>query len=60
MLIIGDTIHDVNCGKSLGVRSIAVGTGKQDKNTLLNENPDFYFDNLEDDKGFLEAINRAI
>ncbi|BBM85122.1 HAD family hydrolase [Candidatus Uabimicrobium amorphum] len=60
VVIIGDTIHDVNCGKSLGVRSIAVGTGKQDKNVLLGENPDFYFDNLEDDKAFLEAINRVM
>lgn len=60
VVIIGDTIHDINCGKSLGVRSIAVGTGTQDKNTLLNENPDFYFDNLEDDNAFLEAINLTI
>lgn len=45
VVIIGDTIHDVNCGKSIGARSIAVGTGHRvTAEELLAENPDFYFE----------------
>lgn len=44
VVIIGDTVHDVNCGKSIGVRSIAVGTGHDiPEADLLGANPDFYF-----------------
>lgn len=57
IVIIGDTVHDVNCGKSLGVRTIAVGTGARIcQNELLAQNPDFYFPTLEDTDGVLGAI----
>ncbi|WP_372367530.1 HAD family hydrolase [Candidatus Uabimicrobium sp. HlEnr_7] len=58
IVVIGDTVHDINCGKSLGVRSIAVGTGNTEKSVLLEEFPDFYFDDLTDESGFLEAISK--
>ena len=57
VVIIGDTVHDVNCGKSIGVRAIAVGTGRGiTKEELLNASPDFYFDTLEDTNGLLRAV----
>lgn len=57
IVIIGDTVHDVNCGKSLGVRSIAVGTGRGvSMEQLLSHNPDFYFKDLSDTFEVLQAI----
>lgn len=61
VVIIGDTIHDVNCGKSIGVRSIAVGTGhKVPTEELLAQNPDYYFKDLSDTLGVLAAILEEI
>jgi len=56
IVVIGDTIHDVNCGKSIGVRSIAVATGYEDAGVLMAENPDFYFSSLSDTDTVIEAI----
>jgi len=57
IVIIGDTIHDVNCGKSIGVRSIAVGTGRNIlKEDLLAHNPDYFFQDLSSTQDILEAI----
>jgi len=57
IVIIGDTIHDVCCGKSIGVRSIAVGTGRNiPTETLLAENPDYYFHDLSATEEVLQAI----
>jgi phosphoglycolate phosphatase len=57
VVIIGDTSHDVNCGKSLGVRTIAVATGRADlRQELVDSRPDFLFETLEKPSGLLEAI----
>ncbi len=59
VVVIGDTIHDVNCGKSIGVRAIAVGTGHGvTREELVAENPDFYFDDLSATEAVLDAIRR--
>jgi phosphoglycolate phosphatase-like HAD superfamily hydrolase len=61
IVIIGDTIHDVNCGKSIGVRSIAVGTGRNVcQNELLEQKPDFYFKDLSDTYLVLDSILKNI
>lgn len=58
IVIIGDTVHDVNCGKSLGVRTIAVGTGRNvDQKELLSQNPDYYF---SDFSGFLDVLDAIL
>lgn len=57
IVIIGDTVHDVNCGKSIGVRSIAVGTGRNiNSEELLAQNPDYYFKDLSATFDVLHAI----
>lgn len=57
IVIIGDTIHDVNCGKSIGVRSIAVGTGRGvATQELLAQNPDYYFKDLACTTDVISAI----
>jgi phosphoglycolate phosphatase-like HAD superfamily hydrolase len=57
VVIIGDTIHDVNCGKSIGARSIAVGTGRNvPVEDLLAQNPDYYFKDLSETQEVIAAI----
>ncbi len=57
IVIIGDTIHDVNCGKSINARSIAVGTGKGVCQVeLRNQNPDYYFEDLSDTDAVIRSI----
>jgi len=56
IVIIGDTPHDVNCGKSLGVKSIAVATGKTPMEELLKHEPHYSFKDLSHTEDVLAAI----
>lgn len=56
VVIIGDTPNDIQCGKHLGVRSIAVATGKYDAESLSRHMPDYIFESLEDTHAVIEAI----
>lgn len=40
IVIVGDSVHDVACGRSLGVRSVAVATGPTPSDRLESERPD--------------------
>jgi phosphoglycolate phosphatase-like HAD superfamily hydrolase len=44
--VIGDTGHDIACGKAFGARTIAVATGSWSREQLAEHNPDFLFDDL--------------
>lgn len=44
--VIGDTGHDVACGKAFAARTIAVATGSWSKENLAAQKPDFLFDDL--------------
>jgi phosphoglycolate phosphatase-like HAD superfamily hydrolase len=44
--VIGDTGHDVACGKAFGARTIAVATGSWPRERLAEYAPDFLFDDL--------------
>jgi len=47
--VIGDTVHDVRCGKAIGAHTIAVMTGRHHDPTVLDaEHPDFLVDTLMD------------
>lgn len=47
IVIIGDTVHDIRCGKTIGATTIAVTTGWQiDRQTLMTEHPDILVDSL--------------
>jgi phosphoglycolate phosphatase-like HAD superfamily hydrolase len=56
IIIVGDTLYDIDCAKSAGAVSISVGTGWIPKEELLSRAPDFFFDDLEDTDRILEAI----
>ncbi len=44
--VIGDTGHDIACGKAFGARTIAVATGSWPREQLAEYTPDFLFDDL--------------
>jgi phosphoglycolate phosphatase-like HAD superfamily hydrolase len=56
VVIVGDSVHDVMCGRSLGVRAVAVATGPTRAERLAAMEPDALLENFSDlDRG-LEAI----
>ena len=44
--VVGDTGHDIVCGKAFGARTIAVATGSWSRQRLAEHKPDFLFDDL--------------
>ena len=46
--VIGDTAHDIACGKAIGARTIAVATGSSSAQQLAAHEPDFVFDDLSE------------
>lgn len=44
--VIGDTGHDIACGKAFGARTVAVATGSWSRERLAEHEPDFLFDDL--------------
>jgi phosphoglycolate phosphatase-like HAD superfamily hydrolase len=44
--VIGDTPHDIACGKATGARTVAVATGKFSREQLAAHNPDFLFEDM--------------
>ncbi len=60
LLVVGDTIYDIECGKSSGAISMAVGTGWTDEKELLLRNPDLYFRDLSDTPRVLSTIGEAL
>jgi phosphoglycolate phosphatase len=60
MIIIGDTIYDIECAKYSGAISIAVGTGWTDEAVLKSKKPDYYFKDLSDNKEVIKAMYKAL
>ena len=58
VVIVGDSVHDVACGRSIGVRSVAVATGPTPAAKLEAERPDVLLASFSDVDAGLEAILR--
>ena len=58
--IIGDTPHDIECGKVIGARTIAVATGKYSEAELSSHEPTAVFGNFADTAAFLRVIDAAL
>jgi phosphoglycolate phosphatase-like HAD superfamily hydrolase len=54
--IIGDTPHDIECGKVIGARTIAVATGKYSVAELASHQPTAVFQDFADTAAFLRVI----
>ena len=46
--MIGDTPRDIECGKAIGARTVAIATGNYSRAQLSDHNPDFLLDDLSD------------
>ncbi|MCX8125035.1 MAG: HAD hydrolase-like protein [Spirochaetes bacterium] len=56
LIIIGDTIYDIECGKTAGAVTVAVATGWTDAKTLLSHKPDYFFNDLSNTNSFFDTI----
>lgn len=56
VVVIGDTPADVTCGQALGVRTVAVATGRHDAAALREAGADIAFDDLADTPAVLAAV----
>ncbi|MBA7593371.1 Phosphoglycolate phosphatase [subsurface metagenome] len=57
VVIVGDSIHDIDCGKPHGSITIAVTTGFYSKEELMKHSPDYLFKDLADPK-ILEVLQQ--
>lgn len=57
--IIGDTPHDIECGKVIGAKTIAVATGNYTAEELCTHHPTALFEDFSDTGAFLRAIGVA-
>lgn len=57
IFVIGDTPHDIGCGKIIGAHTIAVATGKHSLKQLAKHEPSLLFDDFSDTKAFFQAID---
>jgi phosphoglycolate phosphatase len=46
--VLGDTPHDIDCGRAFGAKTIAIATGSYPREALERHRPDFLFDDLSD------------
>jgi phosphoglycolate phosphatase len=56
VVIIGDSVRDVECGKELNALTIAVATGFHSEEELIHRGADYIFKNLEDYGRLLHII----
>jgi phosphoglycolate phosphatase-like HAD superfamily hydrolase len=56
IVVVGDSVHDVRCGRGLGVRAVAVASGRTSRETLASEGPDAVLDDFAETEAGLAAI----
>ncbi len=59
IFVIGDTPHDISCGKVIGAHTIAVATGQYSLEQLRAHAPTRLFADLSDTAEFLRAVGAA-
>jgi phosphoglycolate phosphatase len=55
-VVIGDTPADIECGAGLGVKTIAVATGRHSLDELAAHEPNYLFADMSDWRAVYEAI----
>jgi phosphoglycolate phosphatase len=58
VIIVGDSIRDIECGKKISALIIAVATGYHSYDVLKEHNPDYIFDSLRNYKEIVKIIVR--
>jgi len=59
VFVVGDTPHDIECGKAIGARTIAVATGHFSVAELEKHNPTAVFADLSDTAALLATFDRS-
>ena len=54
--IVGDTPRDIDCGRALGARTVAVATGSWSRHALAKHKPDFLIDDLSDVDTIIDTL----
>lgn len=54
--VIGDTPRDIECGRAIGAKTVAIATGIYTHDALAGHSPDFLFDDLSDTPTVLKAL----
>lgn len=58
-MVIGDTINDVNCARSIGAYAVAVATGHSSSTELAKTSPDLLLTDLTDADALLAELQAA-
>jgi len=56
VVLVGDTIHDIRCGRLLDMTTIAVATGSTSPDVLASARPDFLFEDLRLNESLLSIF----
>jgi phosphoglycolate phosphatase-like HAD superfamily hydrolase len=56
VFVIGDTPHDIACGKAIGANTIAVATGRYTAEQLRSHRPTLVLENFSDSNAFFCAL----
>ncbi|MEM9412375.1 MAG: HAD hydrolase-like protein [Planctomycetota bacterium] len=59
VVVIGDTVKDIECGKHIGARVIAVATGGDREADLVKAKPDYIFEDLSDVERFIRIFEES-
>lgn len=54
--VIGDTPRDIECGRAIGAKTVAIATGHYSMSELKAHAPDFLFEDLSDTPSVLAAL----
>jgi phosphoglycolate phosphatase-like HAD superfamily hydrolase len=57
VIVIGDTLNDITCGRAIGARCVAVPTGHSSADTLRSGKPDVLVETLRDTKPILAIFD---
>jgi phosphoglycolate phosphatase-like HAD superfamily hydrolase len=55
--VIGDTPRDIECGRAIGAKTVAIATGNYAASVLQEHAPDFLFADLSDTDGVIAALS---
>lgn len=56
IFVIGDTPRDIECGKVIGAKTVAIATGNYSRAELAAHDPDFLFDDLSDTEQVIATL----
>ena len=55
-VVIGDTVHDIACGRAVGACCVSVTTGSYSRADLAAHTPDLLLDDLKDTEQFFDLV----